>query len=83
MMSKQEVMRRVVVEYNQRYAYMYITDRNGKVLDDECFRQPFDLAQREVSEEARELYDIIYDHCNETINWPTAGSAGEDDTPEV
>lgn len=76
------VERRIVVEYGRQYAYVYITDGNGKLIDEESFKQPFLMDRKEVHEEAKDAYDAIYDWLNDTINFPTAGSEGADGTPE-
>ena len=31
--GKEDVLRRIVVEYGQLYVYIYMTDGNGKILD--------------------------------------------------
>jgi hypothetical protein len=66
--NHEDVIRRIVVEYGQIYAYCYITDGNGRLLDEEVFKQPFRLDRKEVFEEAKDSYDQIYDWLNETIN---------------
>lgn len=76
------VERRIVVEYGRQYAYVYITDGNGKLIDEESFKQPFLLDRKEVNEEAKAFYDFAYDHLNDTINFPTAGADGGDGKPE-
>ena len=77
------VERRIVVEFGLQYAYLYITDGNGKLSDEESFKQPYRLERKECHEEARDVYDLLYDSLNETINFPTAGSGGGDGKPEV
>lgn len=77
------IERRIVIEYGRVYAYLLITDADGKPLDEEVFRQPYRLERREAQEEAKDAYDVIYDWLNETINYPTAGLGGQDATPEV
>ena len=77
------VERRIVVEFGLQYAYLYITDGNGKLSDEESFKQPYRLERKECQEEARDVYDLLYDSLNETINFPTAGSGGGDGKPEV
>jgi hypothetical protein len=72
-MAADDVYRRVVVEYGLQYVYVYLADQNGKVLSDESFRQPYRLERSESADEARETFDLLYDHLNDTINWPTAG----------
>ena len=71
------VERRIVVEFGRLYAYAYLTDGNGKLIEEEPFKQPFRLDRQEVIEEARDLWDMVYDHLNDTINFPTA-SDGDD-----
>lgn len=62
------IQRRIVVEYGHWYAYVYITDADGKVLEDDSFKQPFRLDRKDVSEEAKDCYDNIWDWLNETVN---------------
>lgn len=74
------VHRRVVVEYGCLYAYAYITDGNGKLLDEESFRQPYRLERRDVTEEARELYDLVWQHLSDTVNVTLLQEDGGDDS---
>ena len=67
------VERRIVVEFGLQYVYVYITAGSGKLLDEESFKQPYRLERKESHEEAKEVYDLLYDSLNDTINWPTAG----------
>jgi hypothetical protein len=76
------VERRIVVEFGLRYAYVYITDGAGKLLDEESFKQPYKLERKECHEEANDVYSMLYDSLNELINFPTASSGDEGDTPE-
>lgn len=78
--SPDYVERRIVIEFGRRYAYAYITDGAGKLIDEEPFRQPYRLEKQEANEEARDLWDVVYDHLNDTINWPSASS--DDEPPE-
>jgi hypothetical protein len=73
-MAADDVYRRVVVEYGLQYVYLYLADQNGKVLEDESFKQPYRLERKESHEEAKELFAAIYDLLNESINFPTAGN---------
>ena len=75
--EKDTVQRRVVVEYGRHYAYVYMSDGRGKVLDDESLKQPFALAQREIAEEARDAFDYVYQHLQDTVLWPS--TARDDD----
>ena len=64
----EDVVRRIVVEYGQVYAYCYITDGNGRLLDEEVWKQPFRLDRKEVHGEAQDTYDQVYDWLNDSIN---------------
>lgn len=75
------VHRRIVVEYGRLYAYVYMTDDNGKVLEEEAFKQPFKLEFKDVKEEATETWQIIYQHLQDTILW-YATARDDDDEAE-
>ena len=49
---------------------------------EESFKQPYRLDPADANAEAKELWDLIYDHANDTINWPTASDDGDGDTVE-
>ena len=66
--DKEDVVRRIVVEYGQVYAYCYMTDGNGQLIDEEVWKQPFRLDRKEVHEEAKDCYDQVYDWLNDSIN---------------
>lgn len=77
------VIRRIVVEYGRWYAYVYVTDANGKVLEEECFKQPFQLSQREVVEESNDCFQDVYQWLQDTVLWyATARDDESDDKPE-
>jgi len=46
--GKEDVLRRIVIEYGQLYAYIYLTDGHGKLLDEEVFKQPFRLDRKDA-----------------------------------
>lgn len=75
------VERRIVLEYGLKYAYVYITNADGRLLDEEAFTQPYRLERNECHVEAKEMYDRIWEHLNETINFPTTGGGGSSDRP--
>jgi hypothetical protein len=66
--GKEDVLRRIVIEYGQLYAYIYLTDGSGKLLDEEVFKQPFRLDRKDAFEEAKDAYDAAYDLINEIVN---------------
>lgn len=61
-MSKEKdiIVRRVVVEYGHWYVYLYITDGNGRVLDEDTFKQPFRLERKDIDEESKDCYQNTY-----------------------
>ena len=67
--EKDYVHRRIVIEYGRLYAYIYITDQDGKVLEEEAFKQPFRLDFKDVKEEAKECFDNTYQWLQDTILW--------------
>ncbi len=73
------VERRIVVEFGRQYAYVYMTSADGKLIPDreESFKQPYRMDRQEAMEEASDMWDVIYDHLNDTINWPLP-EAGDD-----
>jgi len=83
MQTPDTVHRRIVVEYGRVYVYAYLTDANGKILEEECFKQPFSLAQREAAEEATDCYQQIYQWLQDTVLWyATARDDEADDKPK-
>ena len=80
--GKEDVLRRIVIEYGQQYTYIYMTDGSGKLLDEEVFKQPFRLERREAFEEAKDAYDATYDWCNEIINVTPPLQDSDDGTPD-
>ena len=80
------VYRRIVIEYGQVYAYAYYLNEHGKILAEECWKQPFRLERRDVQEEAGDTWDLVYQHLQDTVLWSASdvekpGMMGED--PEV
>jgi hypothetical protein len=76
--GKEDVLRRIVVEYGQLYVYVYMTDGNGKVLEEEVFKQAWKLDRKDAFSEAKDTYDTIFDWVNEIVN-VTPPLQGEDD----
>jgi hypothetical protein len=63
------VYRRIVCEYGNHYVYLYMTDQNGKVIDEEVFKQPFRLEFKESAEEAKDFWDQAYQWLQDTVLW--------------
>lgn len=72
------VLRRIVIEYGSLYAYVYMTDGNGKLLEEESFKQPFRMEKRDVLDEVRDCYDQLWDWLNDTINVTPLQDTGDD-----
>lgn len=76
MSEREPVLRRITIEYGRQYVYVMFTDPNGRVIDEEVWKQPYRLDVRDALDEAQECYDVVYSHCQDTILW-TASSGGE------
>ena len=81
-MPRDYVERRIVVEFGRHYTYAYMTTGDGKVIKDleESWRQPYRMELSEVREEAKELYDLIWEHLNDSVNGTL--QEGTDDAPK-
>jgi cell fate (sporulation/competence/biofilm development) regulator YmcA (YheA/YmcA/DUF963 family) len=75
--QQDSVHRRITVEYGQHYAYITIQDRNGRIIEEEVFRQPFRLEFKDVHEEATDCFQYVYQHLQDTVLWYS--TAREDD----
>ncbi len=79
--GKEDVLRRIVIEYGQLYVYLYMTDGHGKILDEEVFKQPFRMDRKDAFDEAKDTYDSTYDWINEIVN-VTPLQGGDDKAAE-
>ena len=77
--EKDEVHRRIVCEYGRWYVYLYITDSNGKMIEEESFKQPFRLEFKESAEEAKDAFQYLYQYLQDTVLWYS--TARDDDPP--
>lgn len=77
--GREDVIRRIVIEYGQMYVYLYITDGNGKLIDEEVFTQPFRLDRKDAYEEAKDTYDNVFDWLNDIVNVTPPLQGGEED----
>jgi hypothetical protein len=73
------VHRRIVCEYGRWYAYIYITDDKGKIIEEESFKQPFLLDYKEAAEEATEAFQTLYQHLQDTILWYATARDDDDE----
>jgi hypothetical protein len=71
------VQRRVIVEYGRRYVYATLTDSSGKILDEEVWKQPYLLDPRDAQEEAKDCWDVLYQHVSDTVVFPSASDGTE------
>jgi hypothetical protein len=78
--GREDVIRRIVIEYGQMYVYLYMTDGNGRLIDEEVFKQPFRLDRKDAYEEAQDTYDNTFDWLNDIVNVtpPLQGDGDED-----
>jgi hypothetical protein len=74
------ILRRVIIDYGRWYAYLHLEDANGRVILEEVFKQPFQLAQREVAEEAKDAWDATYQYLQDNVLWY---STARDDDEEA
>lgn len=79
MSGTDHVHRRIVVEYGALYAYVYMTDANGKILDEDRFKQPFRLDKRDIADESEDCYRSIWDWLNDTVNVTPLQGGGDDE----
>lgn len=72
MQTPDYVERRIIVEFGRQYVYLYMTTGDGKLVHgrEESFKQPFQLTRPEAVAEATDAWDVLYDHLNDTINFP-------------
>ena len=73
-----DVHRRIVVEYGRWYAYLYMTDANGKILQEEAFKQPFRLDYKDCRDESNDCFQELYQWLQDTILWYATASEDED-----
>jgi hypothetical protein len=78
--EKESLVRRIVVEYGRLYVYAYLTDGNGKVLEEEVWQQPFRLDAKDAHEEAKDIWQFVYQELQDTVLFSTASS--EEDEAE-
>lgn len=71
------VERRIVCEFGRQYAYVYMHDGQGKLLDEEVFKQPILLERSEAIEEASDAYQMLWQHLSDTIVFSTDELQGE------
>ena len=75
--EKDAIVRRIVVEYGRLYVYAYYTDGNAKVLEEEVWQQPFCLDAKDAHEEARDIWQFLYQELQDTVLHSTASSDEE------
>ena len=67
--ERERVLRRIVVEYGREYVYAYWVDTAGKIIDEEAWKQPFKLDVKDALDEARDCWDLLYSHLQDTVLW--------------
>jgi hypothetical protein len=91
MSERDNIERRIVIEYGRRYVYLALTDGTTKILPgrEEVFTQPFLLERKDSWEEADDCWQACYQHILDAVVFPLPlqGEAGdkpestEDDSP--
>lgn len=69
---------KIVIDVSRKYVSIFRCDGEGKVLDDDHFAFPFRLDRKDAIEEANDLYAVVFDWLNDTING--GYEADEDDS---
>lgn len=69
------VVRRLTVDYGHWYVYLTLADANGKLVEEEVFKQPFRLNKKDIGEESKDGFNNIYQWILDT----TVFTASSDD----
>ncbi len=75
------VIGKIVIDFSQKYASVYICDGEGKVRDSDHFRFPYELTRKDVVSEVNDMYAMVYDWLNDTLNDDSDEAAREGDPP--
>jgi hypothetical protein len=78
MSEPDRIERRIVCEFGRQYAYVYMHDGQGKLLDEEVFKQPMRLEKDEAVEEASDAYQMLWQHLSDTIVFSLDQLQGEE-----
>jgi len=89
MSERDNIERRITVEYGRRYVYLTMHDSSAKLLPhrEEVFQQPFPLTRSESADEAEDCWQACYQHISDAVVFPLQGDGGpaaestEDDSP--
>lgn len=76
------VCRRVILEFGRQYVYATLTSADGKILEEEVWKQPYPIDAREAAEDAREAWHAIHQHVQDALVFPSASEGEKDGTPE-
>lgn len=69
------VVRRLTVDYGHWYVYLTLVDANGKIVEEEVFKQPFRLDKKDIGEESQDGFHNMYQWILDT----TVFTASNDD----
>jgi len=72
---------RLVIDVSQKYVSIYRCEGGGKVLDEDHFSFPFRLDRQDAIAEITDLYAIVYDFLNDTINGGPDDESARGDGP--
>ena len=59
---------KIVVDVSRKYVSIFRCDGDGKVVDEDHFAHPFRLDRQDAVSEVVDLYAMVYDWLNDTIN---------------
>ena len=59
---------KIVVDVSRKYVSIFRCDATGKVVDEDHFAHPFRLDRQDAVSEVVDLYAMVYDWLNDTIN---------------
>lgn len=74
---------KIVVEVSRKYASIFRCDGMGAVLDFDHFAYDFRLDKQDAVAEVVDLYAMLYDLLNDTINGSPDESAREGEPPAI
>ena len=72
---------KIVIEVSRKYASIFRCDANGAVLDFDHFAFDFRLDKQDAVAEVVDLYSMLYDWLNDTINGYPDEAAREGEPP--
>jgi len=72
---------RLVIDVSRKYVSIFRCDGAGKVLDEDHFAHPVRIDRQDAVSEVTDLYAIVYDFLNDTINGGPDDESARGDGP--